>query len=181
MKYRFRNFVYKIMLTMTTVVPFASCDDSGCMQITTGRPNYRVVYMDWDKFKCQSGEENPVFIDLENRINSVLERDEEIKHIVIKTCNKDRTLDLSAHDWNQGVRKGFEELTQEYLQRKKPVSVCVNDTVEVFDKNLPLGSVEEKGITKEDDRVMKYYGLITKEKNLIVDTLAQVKSKKLYE
>ena len=176
MKYRLGNFVYKVMLTAAPFFSFVSCENGACIQITTGRPNYRVVYMDWDKFKYQSGKENPVFVDLENRINSVLETDDNIKHIVIKTCNKDRTLDLTGYEWGHGVRKVFVDLSNKYLQRKKPVELRVNDTVEVYCKNLQLNAKEEKGITTEDDCVMKYYGLITKEK----DTLVLAESKRSY-
>lgn len=157
------KLLYKVLLFALPATSFTACNQDNHMTSNPGQPHYATVYMDWEKFNYEYGEENPAMIDLENKIDRTLSEQNDINRIIVKSINKDVTVDLTARDWSAGYRNPLQKLTNKYITQGHPVQIKVNDTLDVYNAHLPLQAINETGVRTDDVKALAGKGVVFRE------------------
>lgn len=158
------KLLYKVLLfTLPAATSFTACNQDNHMTSNPGQPHYATVYMDWEKFNYERGSENPAMIDLENQIDRTLYENKDINRIVIKSINKEGTVDLSAREWGMGYRKSLQNLENKYVTQSHPIHLKINDTLDVYNAHLSLQAIDEIGIRVDDAKALAGKGVVFRE------------------
>lgn len=157
------KLLYKVLLFALPATSFTACNQDNYTTSNPGQPHYATIYMDWEKFNYEYGKENPAMIDLENQIDRTLSEQNDINRIIVKSINKDGTVDLTARDWSAGYRNPLQKLTNKYITQSHPVQIKVNDTLNVYNAHLPLQAIDEIGIRTDDVKALAGKGVVCRE------------------